>query len=219
MLLSLTENELFQYTRYQLNQLFFDGSLVETEDLNKYIDDTIYRLTVCFREIKKPYYYENKKSIFNHLHGDHYAMFLYLLSNTIWEVDKNETLASKVFLLNKTLHGIDAFYAIKLPEFFLFVHPLGTVLGNATYSNYFVVYQNCSVGATEDLIYPTFEGEVTLFSKSTVIGDCHIGANTILGANSFIINTHIKKNSIVINSYPNHRVLKNDKNIIDRMFR
>ncbi len=218
MILSLRESDLFEYTINQLNQLFFDGNKIVKNDFNRYIKDTMDRLFLCFKEIKKPYYYINNMTTFNHLHSDHYAMFLYILSNTIWKIDKNEILASKVFLLNKTLHGIDAFYAISLPEIFLFVHPLGTVLGSASYSNYLVVYQNCSVGATEELIYPTFEGETILFSKSTVIGNCNIGANTILGANSFIINTNIKKDSIVIGNYPNNKFLNNNKNVIDRMF-
>jgi serine O-acetyltransferase len=216
---SIKRKDLFQYTINQINCFFLDGNRVTNKDLDKYADDTINRLSECFKEIKKPYYYNCGKNTFNHLHGDHYAMFLYILSNTIWVIDRNEVLASKVFLLNKALHGIDAFYSIKLPEVFLFVHPVGTVLGNAKYSDYFVVYQNCSVGATEELIYPTFKGETILFSKSTVIGNCNIGLNTILGANSFIINTDIKNNSIVVNSYPNHNILENDKNVIDRMFR
>ena len=219
MIFSLDTDSLVQYTANQLNNFFYDGVRVEKSDLEKYMNDTIYRLTTCFKEIRKPYYYIDGKSTFNHLHSDHYAMFLYLLSNTIWRIDKNEQLASKVFLLNKTLHGIDAFYAISLPDIFLFVHPLGTVLGNANYSDYFVIYQNCSVGATEELIYPTFQKEIILFSKSSVIGDCNIDSNTILGANSFIINNNIKKNSIVVNNYPNHKVLDNNKNVIDRMFR
>ena len=219
MLLSLNKNDLFKYTTNQVNKFFFDGANVTENDFDNYINDTIDRLFICFKEIEKPYYYMDDKITFNHLHSDHYAMFLYLLSNTIWQIDKNEILASKIFLLNKALHGIDAFYAITLPEIFLFVHPLGTVLGNASYSNYLVVYQNCSVGATEELVYPTFEGETILFSKSTVIGDCNIGSNTILGANSFIINTNVEKNIIVVNNYPNNRFLLNEKSVIDRMFK
>jgi len=215
---SISSEELFKYTCNQINSLYNDGRYISFEMLYKYSSDTLDRLSYCFKNIKKPYYFENGFSLFNHLHGDHYAMFLYLLSNTIWKVDKNEQLASKVFLLNKTLHGIDAFYSIELPKIFLFVHPVGSVLGNAKYSNHLVIYQNCSVGANEKLVYPTFKGETVLFSKSTVIGDCVIGSNTIFGANSFIINTDVQDNSVVVNSFPNHRILKNDRNVLDIMF-
>ena len=216
---SITPKELFSYTYRQINTLFDDDNRVDFNILFKYSSDTLGRLEYCFSHIKKPYYFDNNRSLFNHLHGDHYAMFLYLLSNTIWEVDKNEHLASKIFLLNKTLHGIDAFYGIKLPEIFLFVHPVGTVLGNAKYSNYFVVYQNCSIGANDKLIYPSFEAETLLFSKSTVIGSCVIGKNTIFGANSFILDSKVEDNSIVVDTFPNHRILKSNKCVMDMMFR
>ena len=35
----------------------------------------------------------------------------------------------KTLALNKTLHGVDAFYEVSLPDVFRWVHPLGTVLG------------------------------------------------------------------------------------------
>ena len=45
------------------------------------------------------------------------------------------------FLLNKLLFGIDVFYTVDLPKHYIFVHPIGTILGSgAIYSNYFVVY-------------------------------------------------------------------------------
>ncbi len=219
MILSIDKDSLVTYTTIQLNNFFDDGNYVEKSTLKRYIDDTLSRLIFCFNKIKKPYYYIDGKSVFNHLNGDHYSMYLYLLSNTVWETDKNISLASKIFLLNKTLHGIDAFYAVKLPDIFLFVHPLGTVLGNAKYSDYFVVYQNCTIGATEELIYPSFEKEIIMFSQSTVIGNCKIGSNTIFGSNSFLINTNVRNDSTIVNSYPNHKILINKVNVIDRMFK
>jgi len=81
------------------------------------------------------------------------------------------------------------------------------------------VYQNCSVGANEDLVYPVFKGETILYSKATIIGNCKIGKNTVFGANSFIVNTDIEKNSTVVGSYPNNKIIKNDKSVVDRMFR
>ena len=216
--LHIDKEQLNSLVTSQLNSFFNDGSLVDGALLKKYQADTIDRLHNCFTNIKKPYFFENNKTIFNHLHGDHYAMYLYLLCNTIWKLDKNEKLASKVFLLNKALHGVDAFYGIDLPEIFLFVHPLGTVLGRAKYSDYFVVYQNCNVGANEDLIYPTFKGETLLYSKATIIGSCKVGSNTVFGANSFVMNTNIKDNSTVVGSYPNNKIIDNNKNVIDRMF-
>lgn len=212
------KEQLNSLTVSQLNHFFNDGDPVDGVLLKKYQTDAIDRLYSCFIHIKKPYFFENNKVVFNYLHGDHYAMYLYLLCNTIWKLDKNEKLASKIFLLNKALHGVDAFYGVDLPEIFLFVHPLGTVLGRAEYSDYFVVYQNCNVGANENLIYPLFKGETLLYSKATIIGNCKVGSNTVFGANSFVMDTNIISDSTVVGSYPHNRIVDNETHVIDRMF-
>jgi len=215
---SIDKYLLCEYVSKQLNVFFPDNRIVISEDIAKYFDDTIYRLEYCFKNIHRPYYNQSVL-IFNHLHGDHYAMFLYLLSNTVWKADQNEQLASKIFLLNKALHGIDAFYSVELPEIFLFIHPVGTILGKAQYKNYFAVYQNCTVGASEDNSYPFFSEEILMYSKSSVIGDCNIGRNVVFAANTSLINTNIKDNKLVLDSYPNNKVIENNKNVIDRIFK
>jgi serine O-acetyltransferase len=216
---SLDKQVLALYLRNQLNSFFPDQNIVEVENILRYMDDAIFRVGNCFKHIQKPYYNYAGSLTFNHLHSDHYAAFLYLFANTVWKIDRNEVLAAKVFLLNKALNGIDAFYGIDLPEVFLFIHPVGTVLGRAKYSNYFAVYQNCSVGASEDLIYPTFNGETIMYSKSSVIGNCNIGSNTIFAANSFLINNDVKNSKIILGSFPDNRIIQNDKNVIDRIFK
>lgn len=177
------------------------------------------KIQFCFKHIQLPYFNLNKKVIFNHLNSDHYAMFLYLLSNAIYKIDKNEELASRIFLLNKALHGLDAFYTVELPEIFVFVHPVGSVLGRAKYSNYFCLYQNCTVGSTKIGEYASFEGECVMFSKSSVIGKCNIGKNVVFGANASVINSDIEQNSVVLGNYPNNKIIENKKNVIDRVFR
>ncbi len=215
---SIDKNSLSKFVTMQINNFFPDNLLVHPENISKYIYDAFDRLEYCFEHINKPYY-NNGDLKFNHLHGDHYAMFLYLLSNTVWKVDKNEALASKIFLLNKALHGIDAFYSIELPEIFLFIHPVGTILGKAKYENYFAVYQGCTIGATEDNKYPSFSEGLIMYSNSSVIGDCNIGKNVVFSANSSLINTQIADNKLVLGSYPHNRVVENKKNVIDRIFK
>jgi len=105
-----------------------------------------------------------------------------------------------------------------MPEVFMVVHPVGTVLGNASYGNHFVAYQNCSVGSLEDGKYPTFEGETILFAKSTVLGNCHVGKNVVFAANSFILNVDIPANSTVVGSYPDHRILPIKNDVKDHFF-
>lgn len=53
------------------------------------------------------------------LYSDQYAMFLYLLSNTIHRRTDWQSLCDKLFFLNKALYGIDAFYEVEFPDIFL----------------------------------------------------------------------------------------------------
>ena len=214
---SINQEKLNRLIVSQLNTFYDDGNTIKESDLLHYQKEAMERIENSFSQIKLPYYYSNGASIFNHLHGDHYAMYLYLLSNTLYRHNCNIDISSKICSLNKALHGIDVFYEIELPEIFLFVHPVGTVLGRGKYSDYFVVYQQCTVGAQNSLT-PRFNGETVLYSGSSVIGDCVIGKNTIFGANSFVVNTNIKSNKIVLNSYPNNRIMENSKSIATTLF-
>lgn len=219
MISTIHSSALIQYVRTQLNNFFPEKRTVRDKDIKKSVLIALDRLSLCFSHIKTPYYNKNGQPFFDHLHGDHYSMFLYLLSNTLFKEQPKETsLASKVFLLNKSMFGIDAFYGIDLPDFFLFVHPIGTILGRATYSNYFLVYQGVTIGATTEGIYPTFEEKTILYSNSSVIGETHLGSNCIVAAGASLINRKIAPNQVVVGSFPNHRILPNKKDLIHHYF-
>ncbi len=215
---TLNDGELSFYVARQINNLFPDSNNVSSDEIDHYMNDTMDKVSFCFNNIRRKYFYDNNETLFNHLHSDHYSMFLYILSNVMYRKDNNENLSTKVFLLNKALNSIDAFYSIQLPDVFLFVHPVGTVLGNAKYGNYFAVYQNCAIGSDEDGIYPEFGEGVVLYARSSVIGNCKIGNNVVIGANTFILNMDIPDDSVVTGSYPNVKILKNNKSVLDRKF-
>jgi len=122
-------------------------------------------------------------------------MFLYLLANSAFRQSATDNLPEKLFLLNKTLHGIDAYFEIELPSIFLFVHPLGTVLGRASYSDYLLVYQRTSVGSNHD-IYPTLGEYFTLRPGASVLGRCRVGQGSTLAAESLMIDRDLMDNSI-----------------------
>ena len=183
-----------------------------------FLGQALERLNYCFSHINKKYYRDGNEVIFDHLNGDHLACFLYFLSNSIWDETKDRELPTRLFYLNKIMHGIDLFYMVKMPKIFLLVHPVGTVLGNANYQDYLAVYQNVTVGADEDGIYPSFGEGTLLYAKSTVIGECKLGKNIVLGANSFILNTSIPDDMLVVGQYPHQRILKNSSSVIQRIF-
>lgn len=214
---SVGRDGLSEYLSKQLNCFYPDSDIIGKADLQSALSMAMDRIETCFEKIELPYYSQDAMSYFNHLNGDHYSMFLYLISNELYK-NQQINIATKVFLLNKALFGVDAFYSISLPTYFLFVHPIGTVLGKASYSDFFVVYQRVTIGANEVAIYPSFSERTVLYSNSSVIGDCHTGTDFILGANSSLINTNVPHNSVVVGNYPAHVILHNKKNLINNFF-
>jgi serine O-acetyltransferase len=215
--LSIRVPGLVAYVVKQLNCFFPDDNIITEDTINTIIFEAINRLEQCFQTINLPYYRKDDNPYFNHLHGDHYSSFLYILSRQAY-LNGIESVAAKLFLLNKALFGIDAFYAIQLPESFVFVHPIGTILGRANYSNFFVVYQGVTIGANADGVYPAFSEKTILFSNSSIIGDSKIGSNFIIGAKSSLINSIIPDNKVVVGNFPNHNILTNTSNQISNYF-
>ncbi len=115
------------------------------------------------------------------------------------------------------MHGLDLFYSVAMPDIFMLVHPLGTILGNATYSDYLVVYQNVTVGAVTT-VYPKFGEGTILYSRAGVIGACESGNNVVFAANAFVIDQKIPKDTIVVGQYPAHRLVANREAVRARCF-
>ena len=208
MILSIDQILLVQYVRRQLDQFFPDN--LPTDEIEAYIDDVLDRIVYCFSAINDKYYTKDSQTYFNHLNSDHYAMFLYFLSNTLYRNGADVRLCEKIFYLNKMLHGIDVFYSVELPEIFLFVHPLGTVLGRAKYSDYFLVYQNCTIGGNHD-IYPVLGKHVSVYNKASIIGNCKIGDNCKIATNSLILDYDLIDDKIYIGT-PNNCIIKKNRN-------
>ena len=214
--ISMSVDELERYILRLLGNHIPDGH-VATSLSNKFFRLALERLDFCFSNINKKYYCQNGVSNFDHLNTDHMATFLYFLGNTIWNETGDDQFPKRLFYLNKILHGLDLFFSVKMPDIFLLVHPVGTVLGNARYENYFVAYQNCTVGAITDA-YPVFEAGTILYSGCTVLGSSRFGENVVLGANSMLVNTVIPSNSLVLGQYPFHKVVSNSKSVRERCF-
>lgn len=213
---SLDNSELAEYISKQLNYFFPDIDTVLSNDLKKYIDDSEERVLKCFEGIKKKYFNENGKIIFNHLHSDQYAMYLYMLSNFIFNHDKNEKLATKIYYLNKALHSIDIYFTSNLPNIFLFVHPIGSIVGRANFSDHFIIYQHCTVGCLNEGIFPNFKGKVIMYANSSVLGKCTIGDNVCIASGTKLINADVPDNTIVLGDYPNYTFKENKKDIFSR---
>jgi serine O-acetyltransferase len=180
------------------------------------------RLEHCFSHIHRKYYHEEGKHgvvLFDHLNGDHFASYLYFLANTVWRESGDRELPTRLSYLNKRMHGLDLFYSVTMPNIFLLVHPLGTVIGNAAFQDYLVVYQNVTIGADEAGIYPVFGKGAVLYARSAVIGACRLGDDVVLGANAFILNAEIPANSVVVGQHPAPRIHSAAQCVASRVFR
>lgn len=213
---SLDNKSLSNYISNQLNDFYPDNYLIKSNDLLEVINKAEDRIYHCFSNIEKKYFHQNGVTNFNHLISDQYCMYLYMLSNHIYNHSGDEKLATKLYYLNKTLHSVDIFYTTQLPEIFLLVHPIGTIIGRAEFSDYFIAYQGCTVGCLNEGIFPSFMGKTIMYANSTVLGKCNIEDNVCFSANTLIANRNIPKNKIVMGIQPELILKENKKTIFDR---
>ena len=207
---SLDARGLAAYAASQLNAMFPDPDVVEADDLMSAVTVALTRLEHCFSHVDNKYFFDGETAVFSHLHGDQYAMWLYLLSNELFRQGGPAATCSKLFLLNKALHGIDAFYEVSLPSVFLLVHPLATVLGRGTYSDFFVAYQRCGVGSNND-VYPTFGQHVTLRPGSAVLGACTIGDHCQIATESLVLDRDLPDHTLYIGGPKTATLKRQDK--------
>lgn len=128
-----------------------------------------------------------KFSEFNYLISGHNAQFLYHLSREVAKDPEAKVIASKLFLLNKAVNGIDLYYEVEMPDYFLIGHTVGMVFAKACYGNYCVFHQGCTVGRNGDE-RPILEDGVSMYPNSSIIGRCHVRSNTVLTPGVQLIN-------------------------------
>lgn len=194
---SLQPAALSRLAAHQVNGMFPDGHDVQPDDLMPAVLGAMQRLEHCFSRINNRYFFDGEEAVFDHLHGDQYAMWLYLLANELYRQKGDAVVCKKLFLLNKALHGIDAFYEVELPSVFVFVHPLATVLGRAQYQDYLIVYQRVGVGSNHD-VYPDLGSFLTLRPGSSVLGTCKVGNNCSIAAGALLLDRDLGDNQIYI---------------------
>ena len=215
MITSLSIEDLGMYVTKQINNFFPDVNILY---FGHYVEKAMERTEHCFSRIGGKYFSDGDQTLFNHLNTDQYAMFLYYLSNTIWKLARDPDLAGKVYALNKALHALDVFYEIELPDIFRFLHPVGTVLGRGAYSDYFVVYQRCTVGTNLSFEHPTLCEGVAMYPGSAVIGDCEIGDNCMISIGTVIMDMDIASNQVVFGNRGNIEHKRTSRNVIQEYF-
>lgn len=215
---SLSPADLAGLVAKQLTNSFPDREVAASE-LGIYVDHALQRVEHCFSRILTKYYYWEGSAQFNHMMGDQYASFLYFLSNSIFRMEGDPDLAVRVYGLNKSLHGLDAYYQVELPDIFCFQHTVGTVLGRAQYSDYLFVYQRVTVGGNLKLEYPKIGEGVVLFGGVCVTGNCEVGDNVFVSINTTCTQQSIPGNSLVFGRSPDLTIKSTERSVIAEMFR
>ncbi|WP_272038671.1 hypothetical protein [Paenibacillus sp. JJ-100] len=191
----MSKYELQKYVQHQLNNFYPDNRFLNEDKFKNSIDEALERAQYCFQHISLSAYHRDGTTYFNHLHADQYTIFLWFLSNSIWNKFEDSELSAKLFNLNKTLNGFLCMYDAKLPDIFLVVHGNGIVLGKATYSDFLVCYQGSTVGAIDGK-YPKLGKGVALAPDSSIIGNCSVGNLVTIGNQSLLRNTSIDDRSL-----------------------
>ena len=205
--ISIDQTSLTNYIVIQANTFFPDRNAIQKKDIVEYISMGLEKVEFCFSKINNKYYKKNGEVVFNHLNSDHYSALLYILSRLAFAGEPDTNICIKLYLLNKCLHGIDIFYEVELPDIFVFVHPLGSVLGRANYSDYLVVYQKCNIGSNKG-VHPTIGEYVTLHPGSVILGNCNVGDNCKLAAGSLLLDRDLERDSVYIGNPKDYTINK-----------
>lgn len=201
--ISISTNELKEYTRNQMRYFFPDQYDFKGKDVDIAFELALERTEECFKVISHPGYHNEKGEItFSHLHGDQYASFIYFLSNSLWKTSQNKPLCDKLLQLNRLLFTIFISYKNNLCDHFLLGHAYGTILGNAKYDDYLVVSQGVTVNSSTDNMgnwAPVIGKGVFLGAHAKIIGNKNIGDRVSIGVNAMVYNQEVPNDFVVMN--------------------
>lgn len=125
-----------------------------------------------------------------------YATYLYFLSREVFLRLGDIELATRLFLLNKALNSFELYFQIELPDYFFLSHTPGLVFAQATYANYCVFHQGCTVGRNGNE-RPTLQEGVVMYPNSSIIGRCLVRANSIIAPGVQLVNQDTPGNCYV----------------------
>lgn len=214
MILSLPRAELFNYVRAQLNHFFPDGQDLHWERgraaFHLALDRTEYSFS---RTTIRGYTDGGGNAMFSHLHSDQYSQFLYYFANSLWKLSEDQPVCGKLILLNKALNGCFFSYKGRLPDVFVLNHPVGSVIGNAGYSDFLVISQNVTINTgteqgPDDL--PKLGKGLFLGAGAKIIGREPIGDRVSVGVDAMVYGQAVPDDKVVERS-PSGEIVVRDR--------
>jgi serine O-acetyltransferase len=188
-----TKDALAGYLTKQLDAFFPDPTAQTAEVIRHHLPAALRRLAPILAACRA---YQPHR--FDHFNSMQYTTFLYLLANEIFVGGDEATgVCERLFLLNKSLAGIDLFYRIRMPEIFLLAHACaGTVFVNTTYGEKLVIFNNVTIGRLEQK-RPEVGAGVVLYPNTVIVGDTQIGDRCVVSAGTVVSNTRVQSDSLV----------------------
>lgn len=202
MILSLPSGELLSYIEKQANHLFPDNTSFKGDDIKSAFILGLDRLENCIKSITLPGYHNDKgETVFSHMHADQYAQLLYFFGNSLWRMGGSKAVCDKLLAMNRVLHSLFLSYKCNMPDYFVLGHPLGTILGNADYSNFLVVFQGVTVNTEKDADgnpAPHLGKGLFLAAHSKIIGNQTIGDRVSLSVSTMIYGKDIPSDCVAL---------------------
>ena len=162
---------------------------------------------------------DERRAQFSATHYSSHALLLYQLSRECFLQGRID-LAEKIYFLNISTTATDLFYEVDLPLRTGCEHPLGSVIGRAqfTESSSLYFYQQCTLGSNLNSIgkevYPSVDGSLFLYSKTTLVGDIKISGLVIAAHATYMKDVGALNDCIVFGEYPDLVVKPLTKQII-----
>ncbi len=191
-LIDHTPDSLADYITAQVGAVVPDGSAGALRSLIRLCqDEALERLHRCINAVAMW-----RPDQFDVLHSSQHCTYVYFLANTIWRREGDARAATRLFLLNKALNGIDLFYEIAMPQVFFIGHSVGIVLAKATYGERLVLYQNSTIGRHK-ADAPVIGSGVIVYPNSAIIGRCRVGDGAVVSQGTSVINAETPPGQMV----------------------
>ena len=202
MILSLPKQELLSFVCRQAEHLLPDNVKMNGKDLDSAFSLALERLENSIQTITLPgYHNEHGEPTFSHMHADQYAQLLYFFGNSLWRLSQNRPICDKLLAMNRILHSLFLSYKCNMPEHFVLGHPIGTILGNADYGDFLVVFQGVTVNTAQDEngeAAPHLGKGLFLAAHSKIIGSQTVGNRVSIGVNAMLYGQDVPDDGVVL---------------------
>lgn len=217
--------EMKNYLQNQMEKFFPDrktSSYFQGSDIDRAINEAYDRMENCFKVLtNSAYSNEEGQSFFNYLHADQYATFLYFFSNNLWKTSGNKLICDKALQLNRVLNSLFLSYKCNMPDIFYLAHPLGSIIGNADYSDYLVVSQGVTINTgtiVDGKATPKIGKAVYLAAGAKIIGNEEIGDRVTIGVDATVFKRKIEDDKLVIRDENGKIVIKENTKFFQQLF-